>query len=58
MPHSPQLGHKDLLWQSDIISTAIDGTHGSRTDAEREMQGIYFILCWAHQINQIQSCCW
>ena len=33
--------HKDMLWQSDIISTALNGMGGGRTDAEREAQGSY-----------------
>ena len=33
--------HKDLLRQSDIISTALNGIGGGRTDAEQETQGSY-----------------
>ena len=31
--------HYDLLRESDIVSTALDGMGSGRTDAEREAQG-------------------
>ena len=31
--------HKEMLRESDIVSTAVDGMGGGRTDAEREAQG-------------------
>jgi hypothetical protein len=31
--------HKDMLWESNIVSTALNGMGGGRTDAEQEAQG-------------------
>jgi hypothetical protein len=31
--------HKERLRQSDVIGTAMSGTSGGRTDADREAQG-------------------
>ena len=31
--------HKEMLRESDIVSTAVDGMGGGRTDADREAQG-------------------
>lgn len=36
--------HKELLRQSDVLSTAIGGTGSNRTDAEREAQGEPLLL--------------
>ena len=40
------LGHQqDQLRQADVVSVAISGTSGSRTEAQREEQGCYIIFC-------------
>ena len=31
--------HKEMLRESDIVSTAVDGMGGGRTDSNREAQG-------------------
>ena len=31
--------HKEMLRESNIVSTAVDGMGGGRTDADREAQG-------------------
>lgn len=31
-----------MLRDSDVVSAAVDGMGGGRTDAEREVQGEYF----------------
>ena len=33
--------HRELLWQSDIVTIAMSGAGGIRTDEDRETQGKY-----------------